>query len=265
MNLSTTIKQQPVTIFIALTLGLSFLTFLLPVPPDSAFMMIALILVTIPTIVAFSLVALMDGRQGLRTFLREIFNWRAAPKWFVMALVLGFVIHFGSSVLALLTGVSSAIEFGELNAMVAMVFPLALLEEIGWRGFALRRLLNQHSPFTATLMTGFPWALLHFVLFLYLVPDASPVAELLVVLTFALPLTWIYLRSGRNLLTATIMHGSINAFAIAGAGVPPAEVLWYVLFSACIVVGLLILLDWRLWFASPAETVMAKVVPVQSL
>jgi uncharacterized protein len=261
MNLGQSIRQHPVTIFIVLTLGLSFLTFLLPVPQESAFMLIALVLVMIPTIVAFLLVGLMDGRQGLRAFVREIFSRRTVLKWFVIALVLGFVIHFGSSVLALITSVSPAIEFAEFNAMVLMVFPLALLEEIGWRGFALRRLLNRYSPITATLILGIPWSLLHFALFFYFVPEVSPIAEMLLVVAFALSLTWIYIRAGYSVLAATVLHGSMNAFAIAGSGIPPAEVLWYVLASASIVAGLLILFDWRLWLARPAKDVNAEAVP----
>lgn len=261
MNLGQSIRQYPVTVFIILTLGLSFLSFLQPVPPESAFMLIALVLVMIPTIVAFGLVGLMDGRQGLRTFLRDIFAWRAAPKWFGIAFALGFLIHFGGSLLALLTGSMSAIEFGEPNAMIVMVFPLALLEEIGWRGFALRRLLNQHSPITATLILGIPWSLLHFVLFFYFVPDVSPIAEMLLVVALAVVLTWVYIRSGRNVLVATVLHGAINAFAIASAAIPPAEVLWYVLASACIVVSLFILFDWRMWLARPAKVISAETVP----
>lgn len=253
MNLSTTIKRYPVAIFIALTLGLAFAAFLLPVPKESAFATIAFLLLPIPTIVAFALVALMEGRQGLRAFLREVFHWGVALKWVVIALGIGFVIHFGSSVLALVTGRISTIEIAAPNALFIAVFPLALLEEIGWRGFALRRLLDRQSPFAATLMIGIPWALLHFALFLFLVPDVSPVAEMLVVLTFALPLTWIYIRSGRNVLVATVLHGALNAFAIAGAGIPPAEVLWFVVASACIVDAFLVLIDWRRWFAHPAE------------
>jgi uncharacterized protein len=261
MNFSQSIRQYPVTIFIILTLGLSFLTFLLPVPQESAFMMIAMVLVMIPTIVAFFLVGLMDGRQGLRAFLREIFNRRAAPKWFVIALALGFVIHFSASVLSLITGISPAIEFGEFNAMVLMVFPLALLEEIGWRGFALRRLLKRYSPITATLILGIPWALLHFSLFFYFVPEVSPIAEMLLVVAFALSLTWIYIRAGYSVLAATVLHGSINAFAIASAAIPPAEVLWYVLASASIVAGLPILFDWRLWLARPEENTASQGIP----
>jgi len=183
-------------------------------------------------------------------------------KWVVIALALGFVLHLGSSILALVTGRISAIEITAPTAFFIVYFPLALLEEIGWRGFALRRLLDRHSPFAATLMVGIPWALLHFGLFLALAPTASAVAELLLVLTFALLLTWIYVRSGRNVFTATILHGALNAFAIVSANIPPAETLWFVFASACMVIVLLVLRDRGMWFARPEAVKVRQAVHV---
>ena len=262
MNVSLTIKQNPVMIFIVVTLGLSFAAMLLPVPLESAFMTIASLLVTIPSIVAVALAAFTEGGRGTVAFLRQTFRWRSPLKWYLIALAIGFAIHFGSSLLALVAGRISAIEIAAPTALLIALFPFALLEEIGWRGFALRRVLDQHSPFTATLIVGVPWALLHFVLFLLFVPDASPIAEGLVVFAFAFPLTWIFVRSGRNVLVATAMHGAMNAFAIAGAAIPPAEVLWFVFASACLVIAVLLLIDWRTWFTRPVERAVDEIVPV---
>jgi membrane protease YdiL (CAAX protease family) len=264
MNLKTIIKQHPVTSFITFTLGLSFAAFLLPVPPEAAFGTIALVDVTFPTIVAFALVTLMAGRLGAATFLRQSFRWRVALKWYVVALAIGFAIHFGSSLLALVAGRIPAIQIATPNAMLAAVPIAALLEEIGWRGFALRRLLDRYSPFTATLMISLPWALLHFGLVLAFVPDGSPLAEALVVLSFTLPLTWVFVKSGRNVLVATVLHSGMNAFGFVAANIPVADVLWYVLASACLIDAALLLLDRRTWFARPTEAQTGEAVPSAS-
>jgi membrane protease YdiL (CAAX protease family) len=261
MNLSTTLKRHSVALFIVLTLGLSLATFVLPVPKASAFAVIAFILVTIPTLVAVALVTAIEGRRGLRAFLREVFNRHVSLKWVVIAFALGFVFHFGSSILALVAGRIPRLEISTPNAFFIAVFPLALLEEIGWRGFALRRLLDRHSPFAATLAIGIPWALLHFALFLFFAPGSSAVAEMLVVLTFTLPLTWVYVRSGRSVIVATVLHGSLNAFGIVAANIPPAETLWFAFASACIVDVLIVLIDWRLWFTQP---ILAAIEPART-
>lgn len=258
MNVKTTIKQHPVASFIILTLGLSFAAFLLPLPPEGAFAIIALVAVMIPTIVACTLVALMDGRPGVSAFLRQCFRWRSPLKWYLIAIAMGLVIHFGSSLLALLTGAIPAIEITAPNATLVIIPLAALLEEIGWRGFALRRLLDRYSPFTATLIIGIPWALLHFALFLFFEPTVSPVAEGLAVLVFAFPLTWIFIKSGGNVLVATVLHSGLNAFSFVAAGIPPAVALWYIFASGCLVVAVLIVIDRHMWFARPAEEAIGK-------
>ena len=261
MNLVTTIRRHPVISFIVVTLGLSFAAFFLPLPPDSAFAVIALVAVTFPTIVALGLVAVTEGRRGVGTFVRQSFRWRSSLIWYLLAIAIGFTIQFGSSVLALLAGRIPAIEASAPNAALAVVPIAALLEEIGWRGFALRRLLDRYSPFSATLMIGIPWALLHFALVLFFQPDVSPLAEGLIVLVFAFPLTWVFIRSSHNVLVATVLHSGLNAFSFVAANIPPAEVLWFVVASGCLVVAALIVIDRPRWFALPTRASVGDTLP----
>jgi membrane protease YdiL (CAAX protease family) len=262
MNLSTIIKQNPVASFIVLTLGLSFAAFLLPVPPESAFVAVVSVDVLFPTLVAFALVTLMQGRQGAAAFLRQTFRWRIPLKWYLIALAVGGIVPIGTSVLALMTGRIAAIEMAAPTPFLIVIFLFALLEEIGWRGFALRRLLDQHTPFTATLIVGIPWALLHFGLWVVFVPNVSPVGEGLAVLTLALLHTWIFVRSGRNVLVATVLHGAVNGFgSIARATISPEEGIWFLLASTVLVAAALLLLDWRMWFARPPAEQAGEALP----
>jgi membrane protease YdiL (CAAX protease family) len=257
MNLNTTIKRHSAASFIVLTLGLSYAAFALPVSGESALLAILCVLVIVPTLVAIGLAAFVDGRRGAGAFLRECFRWRAPLTWYVSAIAIGFLIQFGSSVLALLTGRIPAIEFRAPVAILIAFVLFALLEEIGWRGFALRRLLDRYSPFTATLMVGIAWGLVHFGLTLFLMPDRSPVAGGLAVLAAAFPHTWIFIKSGRNVLVATVLHFVFNA---AGSVVGPArvigepEALLFFAASTCLTAAAFILIDRRMWFARPVGT-----------
>jgi membrane protease YdiL (CAAX protease family) len=187
MNIRSRIKQHPVASFIVLTVGLSYAAYLLPVSGESALVLILLALVIVPTAVAFLLVTLMDGRRGAGAFLRQCFRWRCPLKWYLIAIALGFFFQFVSSVLALLTGRISTIEFGAPVAILIVFVLFSLLEEIGWRGFALRRSLDRYSPFVATLIVGISWGLVHFGLTLFFMPDRSPVAGGLTVLALSFP------------------------------------------------------------------------------
>jgi membrane protease YdiL (CAAX protease family) len=264
MNIRSRIKQHPVASFIVLVVGLSFAAFLLPVAGEGAVVVLLTVLAALPTIVAFALVAVMDGRRGAGAFLRQSFQWRAPLKWYLVAIALGFFIQFGSSVLALVTGRIATIEISAPVAILIVFVLFALLEEIGWRGFALRRSLDQYSPFVATLIVGIPWGLIHFGLTLVALPDRSPLVGGLTVLALAFPLTWIFIRSGRNVLVATVLHFVSNAAgSVAGPArvVGEAEALLFLTASACLVAAVLIVIDRRIWFARPAETKVSTALP----
>lgn len=140
-----------------------------------------------------------------------------------------------------------------------------MLEEIGLRGFALRRLLARHSALTATLIVAIPWALVHFALIVLHPPDGrAALAEGLSLLAMAVPHTWVFIKSQRNVWVATILHWAFNVMgSVAGPyrAVPEAESFWYMTVSACVIAAALILFDWRTWFARPAGTPASKAVP----
>ena len=268
MNLTTLVKQYPVASFIVLTVGLSFAVLLMPASGEGAILLVLSLLVIVPTFAACVLVAAIDGRRQVGAFLRQCLQRRAAVKWYLVAIAVGFVIQFGSSLVALLAGRISALEIGTPDATIIpsliIFLPFALLENIGWRGFALRRALDRHAPFVATLIIGVAWGLIHVGLAIVALTDGrSPVAEGFTVLAVAFPITWIFIKSGRNVLVAMILHYVFNiSGSIAGPGraLSMAETIWFLLASACVVAVFFIAIEWRKWFAQPLATNAPEVV-----
>ena len=265
MNLKTSIKHNPVAAFIVLYLALNFAAFLLPVEGESAYIVLLTLMVLIPTLVALALVAFIEGRRAALTFLRQSFQWRSPLKWYLIAMALGFVIILGGSFVALFAGRISVIDLAPPTVFLVILIPWALFEEIGLRGFALNRLLDRHSAFTAALIVGIPWALIHFGLIVLHPPDGrSALAEGLSVLVIAIPHAWVFVRSGRSVLVATALHWVYNVSgSVAGPyrALPEAEAFWYTLVSTCLISAVLVMLDWRMWFARPAENVPGEALP----
>jgi membrane protease YdiL (CAAX protease family) len=89
----------------------------------------------------------------------------------------------------------------------------AMGEELGWRGLCLPLLLKTHTPLAASLILGFIWALWHVPLDLASV-EVPGVFAVIFRMLWAFPLTiiftWVYLKSPANLLTAMLMHASVN-------------------------------------------------------
>jgi membrane protease YdiL (CAAX protease family) len=126
------------------------------------------------------------------------------------------------------TGTSFMIQIGGTqNALVVhllilfsfdLIFGGAFGEEIGWRGFVLPILLNQYSPLKASLILGFFWSLWHlpidFIHGFGAVGISGLVMRLLFVCPMSIIITWFYLRTQKPILSALLLHASINILPI---------------------------------------------------
>jgi len=255
MGRGSILRRYPEGIFLVVTVGLSVLVFLVPAPDEGTLLGLLLVATILPTAVAIALEWLLGGRAGAGRFIRQCFAWRSPLLWYVIAIALAFVIQLGSSILALATGAISTLELRAPLAIVVVFILFALLEEIGWRGFALRRLLLRYPPFVAALIVGVGWAAVHFAIAVFTLEDVSPIAETVSVLAFSFPLAWVFAKSGGNVLVATVMHFVFNA---SGSAVGPSLVIgesdgiWYLAASVTIGAVLIVSADRRWWFGGPA-------------
>jgi membrane protease YdiL (CAAX protease family) len=83
-------------------------------------------------------------------------------------------------------------------------------EETGWRGFALPRLQNGRSAFSATLLLWVFWALWHLPLFFYSYDRSIIPGMLFGLLAGAITFTWLYNSTGGSVLMTAIWHGLFN-------------------------------------------------------
>ena len=259
MDLISTIKRYPVGAFVICAFALSVGVTFVPVGGDTQFLILAALLVPIPTIVA---VALASVTGGVRPFMHEVLNWRVNLRWVLIALGIALVARLLISLLALMTGAISTLEVSAAApGFVVVIYLFALLEEIGWRGFAVRRLVMRRSPFVALLITGVPWSAIHIFFYLAQGTDLTTVAQVFV-LNFALTVmvTWVYLRSGQKVWIGVIVHGSQSLFGILNTNMPADLITQYSVISYNLIALAILAVDWRMWFARPAETPASEAV-----
>jgi membrane protease YdiL (CAAX protease family) len=175
------------------------------------------------------------GSDSVRAWARQIVDWRVAPRWYFAALVIPFLVVALTSVGLRVLGTS--IDPGLLRGRISLIIvsfvknadsygvSIALIgggnEEPGWRGLALQKLQEQHTPVSATLILGVVWALWHLPLlatgatefhglasFVELAPTTG--VRILNIVGVAFVLTWIYNATG-SVMLATIAHTGFNA------------------------------------------------------
>jgi membrane protease YdiL (CAAX protease family) len=92
----------------------------------------------------------------------------------------------------------------------------ALLEENGWRSYALPLLLRRRSPLAASVLLGLAWAAWHYPVKYNAITDYGPggVAYLgaftLKIVLLTVVITYFWQRTGRATLAAIAMHGLSN-------------------------------------------------------
>ena len=190
-------------------------------------------MVFIPALVALCLTAMADGRTGVRALLSKRGQWRVRTWWVVVAVVLGLVLRLAISAVALLLGLIPAIQLRQwsptqLAFFAAILFVFALPEELGWRGFALPKLLKAHSPLLAGLIVGVLWGSLHLALTVpgMINAGAPALPTLLGLIGLSILATWLYIRTNGNLLLTSLLHAAQSFFVIVNDGITMGQQTW---------------------------------------
>src|SRR5829696_6097253 len=188
-----------------------------------------------PTLAAFIMTGITEGREGVHRFLRRFVLWRVGLRWYLFALV-------GIPVIAVLSvvvipGVLGSFEglgaLAPLSVLGVFVYVLflggALGEEPGWRGFALPRLQSLHGPLLGSLILGVLWGLWHLPLFWTPWNELTVFNVVVFVLAttcLAIMYTWVFNNTKGSVLMAILIHASFNGF-VTGILTPlfPAPIL----------------------------------------
>ncbi len=158
-----------------------------------------------------------------QSFLRP-FN----PIWLLVALTLIPALVLAIALAAQVAGASWPVSVDDvLVRLPLLLFGTAQIvtnagpigEELGWRGYALPRLLNLTTPLRASLILGAVWCVWHvpaFFLGNLMAPEEGGLLWWCVgTLALTVIMTWLYLRANGNVVVA----GVAPHFVINGAGV----------------------------------------------
>ena len=185
--------------------------------------------VFIPTAAALLLIRVGAGRGQVSNLFLTHRAWRVSVKWAVISLGMGLVLRLAVSAAGSLVISGYELRPGAFTPLLLGIFVFAAGEEIGWRGFALPALLARgHSPLSATVLLGVPWALLHLPLAGagMLNEGWSMWALFFFMLAMSVLVSWVYLASGFSITSAVLFHGGQNVLAVLNDGIDPLRGGW---------------------------------------
>jgi uncharacterized protein len=185
-----------------------------------------------PALAAIVVSGFETGEHEVRALLRRLGEWRVGFGWYLVVLGLPFAEDLFAAGLASATGVFSAARIPPILPVLPalwVVFLFAAGEEVGWRGFALPRLLVSRTAVAASLMLGAVHTAWHWPVILlphqYL-SDVPLFPWSVFVLSEAIVFTWIFQNTRGSVLMATLYHGSSNIGMILYGGIDPAWAPW---------------------------------------
>jgi uncharacterized protein len=183
-----------------------------------------------PALAAMIVTAITEGRPGVRVLLGRVALWRVPVPWYLVAIGLPAVLALLAASLSAWLG-PAVLRVGQLTVLDFVLVVLVVGEELGWRGYALPKLLHRFSPLVASVILGVLWWLWHLpTFFIPRTPQfGQPIAAFLIMTTaYSILMTWVFLKTRGSVLIATLFHGAINVFqGFFLAGTDPASRYWW--------------------------------------
>jgi membrane protease YdiL (CAAX protease family) len=194
-------------------------------------------LVFVPFVSAIIVAGIADGGAGIVTLFRRIARWRAEPKWYAAALGIPILLWITITAVGVLLGTPVTSLFKDLGTipivLLVVIIP-ALVEEFGWRGFAVPAANRSWSVVTTALIVGLLFLIPHVGLYLPgHIYDDLPIWPLpLLILSGSVLYTWVFVGSRGSVLLAALMHAASNGLTPISRGIDPVLAVAVVLLSA---------------------------------
>ena len=172
-----------------------------------------------PMVTALIVTALIGGKDGLKALLRRQVQWRVSIGWYAVAIGLPIALELVTVALNVAMGAHAPTWDGmrpwpTILGMTALyaVFSGPLGEELGWRGFALPRLLGRfaarpYGALVASLILGVIHAAWHLPLLLI---GEQDVPSLLGPIVAAILITWLFQHVRGSVLLVVLFHAAVQ-------------------------------------------------------
>lgn len=188
-----------------------------PLTPGNPLFFIA---VYAPAISAIAVTAYTRGAAGVRVLLAKLVQWRFNPLLYAFVLV-------GVPLIAIIAGHAGQVVMGieppahrPLILKWASVLPVALLldpgplgEELGWRGFALPRMIQRWKAPAASILLGLIWGVWHYPAFkVPTLPQSGLSFPVFVAGAVVLSVlaAWLVVRTSGSVLITILFHLAVN-------------------------------------------------------
>src|SRR5499425_2775074 len=229
MALIHTLKRRPVPAYFVLAYALSWVCWV-PLALGKTwasfpFIVFAVVGNGMPSLLGIALTALLSGKTGLKELFGRLGRARVPLIWYAVVLLLIPALRLAAAGIPALLGLATiTVAFSGLTVLSGL--SAALLEELGWRGFALPRMQARRPAFTASLLLGALWASWHLPLTIAMGLPLTAAGltgflfSLLMLTAWAVLFTWVYNNTNGSLFLMVLLHAVAY---ITGSAIRPGN------------------------------------------
>lgn len=173
-----------------------------------------------PTIGAFVVTAMTEGKPGVRDLWRRFWNRSFSIKWLVVTLLFFPALRLVANLVSRMLDGQAYPFLTWPNQPWMFIPPLianglihgGLSEEFGWRGYVLPRFQAKWNALVSSLVLGVIWGAWHLPLLQAGMSSAKSVAELVLWQTLvAIFFTWVFNNTNGSVLAAVLFHAIANS------------------------------------------------------
>lgn len=178
-----------------------------------------------PALSALIITYLLDGKTKVQSLLKSVVLWKFNIFWWLLVLygwwllcsVLAVVLNLSETQNVLQNFLYSLINIPAMMFILQLPLLIGIFgEEVGWRGFALPKLLEKYNPIIASFILALPWILWHAPLFVFQEWRGNSslfdffLNYFLLVIPLTLIFTWVFQKTRGSLLFVILLHKSYN-------------------------------------------------------
>ncbi|MBL4560915.1 MAG: CPBP family intramembrane metalloprotease [Labilibaculum sp.] len=167
---------------------------------------------------------LINGKNGIKILLKRVIQWRVNILWWIIGFYSWWLISSSLAItlnLKPIPDITMGVVFSLINIPGMLIVQLPFLvgmfgEELGWRGFALPKLLDKYDPIISSLILALPWIFWHAPLMVFqswrgdLPIENFLLNYIILVIPLTLIFTWFFQKTKGSVLLAIIFHSSLN-------------------------------------------------------
>jgi membrane protease YdiL (CAAX protease family) len=194
-------------------------------------------------LIAAIVAARVEGGGALRGLFGSLRPRARQLGWYAVALLLFPIVHvLGEAAYRALIGEAAGqwLYLPTNAQQTAALVMVPLVEEPGWRGFAMPRLAERFGWLRASCIVGVLWAAWHAVMFVLQGFDAASFAlGMIMIAAGSVIFGWLFERTRGSLLVAVIAHAGVHLDNPTRA--LPEQLTAYAVFAAAVCVAAMLL------------------------